>query len=131
MQMNLTLSSVMWADQAHAWSELARSLVALGDIPRATALVKDAWSKLTSNGSQPNTAIVQAHVAHSLDLVGLHDEAMVAVQAALLQARYAGRDSVLEVLAEGVPALAALDNGDTVWQLYQAIEEIDGWWQAP
>jgi tetratricopeptide (TPR) repeat protein len=115
-------------DQARAWSELARALVALGDTMRAANLAKEARSKLTPNGLQPDTATIQAHVAHSLDMAGLHDQALEALQSAVLQARYDGRDSVLEVLAEGAPILAALIGGETVWRLYEAIQEIDGWW---
>ena len=28
----------------------------------------------------------------------------------------------------GLPTLAALDQGETLWQVYEAVLEVEGWW---
>jgi hypothetical protein len=39
-------------------------------------------------------------------------------------------DYLFELLADQAQALAAVDHGHTLWQLFQAILEVDGWWEA-
>ena len=116
--------------KARAWSALSRTLIALDEVERGSDLIKSARSILSKMASHPGIAAIQAHLAHSLEIAGLHDQAVEILQVALLQSRYLGRDSVLQVLAEGSPVLAAIDNGATVWQIYQAIQEIESWWNT-
>jgi hypothetical protein len=49
---------------------------------------------------------------------------------ALTTARLDGRENVLGVLElDGqVDLLAALDQSETLWEVYEAIQEVDGWW---
>jgi hypothetical protein len=57
----------------------------------------------------------------------LHDDALVLLQRALLSARMAGRDTVLEVLADTADTIAAINDGETLWKIYEEIAAIDAW----
>lgn len=39
-----------------------------------------------------------------------------------------GRSNVFNVLAEQIYWLVALDQGETLWQVHEAIREVDGWY---
>jgi hypothetical protein len=41
-----------------------------------------------------------------------------------------GRYRFLTALAISAPVLARLDEGVTLWQIFTAVEEIDGWWSS-
>jgi tetratricopeptide (TPR) repeat protein len=56
---------------------------------------------------------------------GLH-----VLQIALHSAMLAGHEALLDTLAKGASTLAAIDQGHTLWQIYEAILEIEGWWSA-
>jgi hypothetical protein len=56
------------------------------------------------------------------------EEAWHALCAAFTEARPAGRSEVFEVLQDRASALAALDQGQTLWQVYEAVMEVDSWW---
>jgi hypothetical protein len=43
-------------------------------------------------------------------------------------ARLTGRTSVFEMLQYNAPTLAILDQGETLWQVYEAVMEVEGWW---
>ncbi|HKH86534.1 MAG TPA: hypothetical protein VKA40_08285 [Nitrososphaera sp.] len=43
-------------------------------------------------------------------------------------ARFSGQQTVLETLAVGASTIAAIDQGQTPWQVYQALVEIERWW---
>jgi hypothetical protein len=50
------------------------------------------------------------------------------LQAALSSARFSGQQTVLETLPVGASAIAAIDQGQTLWQVYQALLEVERWW---
>jgi hypothetical protein len=60
--------------------------------------------------------------------VGEHNPASHVLRAAFRSARLAGRGTVCEVLKDGAATLAALDRGQTLWRIYEAVIEIDSWW---
>jgi hypothetical protein len=50
------------------------------------------------------------------------------LRARLGWARETGRSKVLSVLGDGASELVTVDNGETLWGVYQATLEVDGWW---
>ncbi|MBE7468959.1 MAG: hypothetical protein DPW09_03360 [Anaerolineae bacterium] len=41
---------------------------------------------------------------------------------------FLSRKRAFTILQHSAPALAALDQGETLWQVYQAVMEVEGWW---
>ena len=39
------------------------------------------------------------------------------------------RRSLFSILADGAPIIANIDQGQTLWKIYQAIMEIESWWE--
>ena len=50
---------------------------------------------------------------------------------AALAASFADRSAVYVALSKIANVLARLDDGETLWQVYQAIQEVEGWWDVP
>jgi hypothetical protein len=55
--------------------------------------------------------------------------ALAGWQSRLAEAFQKGRGGVFDVLSEGAPLLAAIDQGQTLWEVYQAIREVEAWWR--
>jgi hypothetical protein len=75
-------------------------------------------------------AMLLSGAARVLTEAGLNEEALGLMLAALDVSRLAGRDTVMEVLADGTMALAAVDDGELLGQACRELEEIDGWFGA-
>jgi hypothetical protein len=69
-------------------------------------------------------------VAQDLTQVGQVTQALYVLRTAFRYARLAGREAVFGALHGGAPALAAIDQGQTLWRIYEAVLEIDGWWDV-
>lgn len=57
-----------------------------------------------------------------------YEEAWQVVRAAFVATYPVGRGAVLNTLAKMADVLAAPDQGQTLWRVYQAIREVEGWW---
>jgi hypothetical protein len=71
-----------------------------------------------------------ARVAAAIGQEGLDDQAIPVLLNALVDARLAGRASVLEVFAIGAGIIAGIDRGATLVRLYQECGAVDQWLTA-
>jgi hypothetical protein len=73
-------------------------------------------------------ALILSAVAKVLTDGGEPQKGKYILQAALNSARLAGQETVLNTLATGASTVAAIDQGRTLWQAYQALLEVESWW---
>lgn len=69
-------------------------------------------------------------VAFMLTTTGQPDQAQSFLRNSFNMARLVGREFVFDMLGTGAQDLAALDQGETLWQVYQAVMEVEGWWSG-
>ena len=62
------------------------------------------------------------------EVIRREGEALQMLEDALEAARITGRESVFAALGQGSVAMAAIDEGQTLWRIYDAVVKIEGWW---
>lgn len=93
------------------------------------AWVRRISSTVEETGPAPERYLALRTVALAWQSVGGPAEALEYLRAALRAARLEGfRNRILEVLADGAAILAAVDSGQTLSNVYEALVEVDGWW---
>jgi tetratricopeptide (TPR) repeat protein len=102
----------------------------------AEALAKGGWTGLALETARAITdegqrAYALRDMAQALDQEGNVAEALRVWQIALQEARWVGCGQVFQVLGSGASLLARLDEGQTLWAVYEAVMEIEGWWDLP
>jgi len=110
-------------DRVKALSGVARALAGAGEQEKSTEVARralaaaevigDAWAK-----AEALCAMAQPMAQAGQGLLG----------DAFTTARLAGRESVFNTLEHGATALAALDRGQTLWRIYEAVMEVESWW---
>ena len=75
-------------------------------------------------------ALILSYVARLLTESDQPEKALHLLLLALESARLAGRDIVMEVLANGCSTLAAVDNGELLIRIANQLEAIDSWFGA-
>jgi hypothetical protein len=71
-----------------------------------------------------------SRAAQTLAQMEERDNAFPALRLASTRARMENRRKVFSILEEQADLLAALDQDATLWQVYEAIQEVDSWWGA-
>ncbi|MFC1878759.1 hypothetical protein ACFLZW_02485 [Chloroflexota bacterium] len=74
--------------------------------------------------SPRNKALTQAKLAKRFD----DDVRIKMLYEAFVLASNSGRDTLFSILADEANFLADIDNGQTLWGIYQVIQEVDSWW---
>jgi hypothetical protein len=72
-------------------------------------------------------ALILSYVARLLEDNGEAEKALNLLSLTLDNARLAGRDSVLEVLANAADTLATVDEGELLTRICREVEAIEGW----
>jgi hypothetical protein len=91
-----------------------------------------AATTITQRLAEPKQrALILSYVARVLTESGRAAQAIPLLLLALESARLAGRDIVMEVLANGCATLATVDNGDLLMRTANQLEAIDGWFGTP
>jgi hypothetical protein len=67
-------------------------------------------------------------VAQAMVQAGQYTMALQVLRNAFWTSRLAGRERMFSVLESGAGLLAEIDKGQTLWKIYEAIQEVDGWW---
>ena len=62
--------------------------------------------------------------------MGRPSPALTAVLEAFIAVRLAGRDAVFRALCDVAHVLADIDQGQILWEVYEALQEVDAWWSA-
>ena len=85
----------------------------------AAKTLRDEWDR----------ALALSGVARTLYQLDEGQRALRVLRDAFDHARLAGRDCVFEVLERAAFVLAAIDKGRTLWQVYEAVIEVESWWK--
>jgi hypothetical protein len=59
-----------------------------------------------------------------------HDRALALWESALEFEFLNGRRWALNVIAVGARSLAAVDDGKSLWDLFQSFAQVENWWKA-
>jgi tetratricopeptide (TPR) repeat protein len=78
--------------------------------------------------AQHGTPATIRAMTEPLVAAGFLDDALFVWRAGLDRASAAISDDVFEMLAAGAPALAEIDNGETLWAVWEAASAVDDWW---
>jgi hypothetical protein len=122
---DLTIRMRQWSIQR----SVANALNAATAAHEAIDIVRIATS-VTERLQPAQRALVLSYVARLLTDNGQNEKALDLLLLALESARLAGRDTVLEVLANGAGTLAAVDDGELLLRIAQQFDTIDGWFSA-
>jgi tetratricopeptide (TPR) repeat protein len=112
---------------AHALAQAGQVAAQSGNLEATVALVQHALAVI-DDVEDKDKALIHSEAAQALAMAGRSQEACTLLHTALKIAYPHGREAVLHVLTAGVLALAAVDEGKSLWQGYQALVEIDRWW---
>jgi hypothetical protein len=69
-------------------------------------------------------------LARTLVQTGHTDQVLQFWGDAFILARLLGREPILKMLQHSASALATLDQGRTLWQVSEAVMEVEGWWSG-
>ncbi|GEM_PF-4922561 len=70
------------------------------------------------------------YVAWALDQTGNAEGALEVWQMALQEARQVGCEALFQILSSGASLIARLDRGQTLWRVFEAVREVEGWWET-
>ena len=116
--------------KAYLLSDMADILALAGKSERAASLTRQALAMAETIQEEGPRSKGLGAIAASLDRLGLHQQANSILRSAFTTSRFAGRDSVFVVLQHRAAMLGSHDSGRTLWQVYEAIREVDGWWDV-
>jgi hypothetical protein len=119
-------------NQAVELGQTALILAQLGHIDQALTIAEmNARVANLSISSQEILRTVLIQIGQDLTGVGQQEQALYVLRTACTRARQRGRSSVFSVLQASAVTLAAIDNGQILWYIYEAIQEVDSWWATP
>jgi hypothetical protein len=142
------------SSRARALNEVAATLAQLGNVKQAMIVAREIEDYQNSNGAIGNIAmvcvragehalafntahsieypplkvIVLSDMAQALQSMGQQEQALAALHEALTIARITGRGIVIDLVQRGITTLSDIDQGKTLWRIYEVLQEIDGWW---
>ena len=109
-------------------SWLAQLWAEAGEKDRAIEASNQALAAAEVIEEPADKAVAVSVAAQALAQIEQRERALQVLQTAFTTSQQASRYYVFRVLEESTAALAALDQGETLWNLYQVVREIDGWW---
>lgn len=104
-------------------SAAARANAATGDLG-ALARVREAATGL----NEVSRAAALIRLTHDFTKVGETGQALDCMCGALASIQTTTAGFMWETLGAGAAALAAIDGGETLWRVYEAVMEVDDWW---
>ncbi len=117
-------------DRMAAVDFLTRSVVREGH-PALSATVIDRLERMPQDLGDEHARVAALRTkAWALERLGCHEDSMAALHEAFVTGRLVGRAETLGVLGDGARTLAREDGGLTLWSIYQALQEVDGWWST-
>jgi len=115
------------------WAETAMKILAEGAASAAQITGEEidlagwAFAVTESVSDHGHRARALAGVGSALASNGMRDQAMLLFRVALNEARLGGRDAVLEVVTHAAETIAAIDDGETLWNIYEDLVKSDEW----
>jgi tetratricopeptide (TPR) repeat protein len=119
---------------AETWKTLAlisiaRCLFDMGDRPGASEVCELAVTSWSTMVDPRNRSRSTGNVINMLQHLHLTERALVFWETALETEYTKSRYWALNAIGAGAPALAAVDGGESLWQLYQSFRETEVWWE--
>jgi hypothetical protein len=128
--------------QAGDWKTALEAVEVLERAPYRAEALRAVAGGLAAGG-WPDRAVEVAHgitdegervgalrdVVQALDEIRNVEGALAVWQMALQEARWVGCAEVFQVVAIGASLLAHLDEGRTLWGVFEAVREVEGWWE--
>jgi hypothetical protein len=110
---------------------VANALIAATALHQESDEIISAATSITQRIAEPRQrALILSYVGRLLTENDRAEQALPLLLLALESARLAGRDIVMEVLANGCATLAAVDNGELLMRIANQVESIDSWFGA-
>src|SRR5262249_12757522 len=116
------------ASRALALRGVAGAFARVGENERAAEVAVQALAAAEMIEDTSTRAEALADVSRALTQAGQQEQALEVVQTAFTTARLVGRASLFTGLECAVSTLAAIDHGQTLWRVYEAVQEIESWW---
>jgi tetratricopeptide (TPR) repeat protein len=113
-----------------ALSGVAAALAEVGEREAGAGALRQALGAAEAIGDEESRAEALSGAAHSWAQIGQPDKALTTFSAAFRAARFAERDSVFSVLGKAAPALAGIEHGQALRQVYDQMMEVESWWGA-
>ncbi|MCL4301570.1 MAG: hypothetical protein KJ077_38070 [Anaerolineae bacterium] len=114
--------------KAKTLSGVAQALARAGEKERALVIANQAVQVAEAIEDEVLKAVALSGVAQALAQAGGSMPVQQIWRDVFATARLAGRKRIFETLQDSTMALVALDQGETLWQVYQAVMEVEGWW---
>jgi tetratricopeptide (TPR) repeat protein len=113
------LTSQRWRQTT--MSEASRAFARIGDIDSALMALRTIDERIPKLNTLADLSSIVVSEAIEIEL-------WPALTALFDQAQTLGHDGILSIIHALIPWLANLDQGDTLWQVYSDIQEIESWW---
>jgi hypothetical protein len=113
---------------ALALTNIALALAQTGDQPRAVSIAEEALEGGQQNTSACDRANLLCRAAEVSLALREEAKALTLLAEAFDTGRREGRDCIFQLLEEGAYSLAKLDRGETLWNAYSAVREVETWW---
>jgi hypothetical protein len=91
--------------------------------------IRQVWEVTNTLSDEDAKSIALRSIAHSFHLIGQEDLAQKVLRSAFVEARLGGRSCAFTVLETGTPILAAIDQGQVLWDVYGSIMKEEDWWR--
>jgi len=122
------------AYKAHTLIKIAMVLAQVGSNAKAEEIMNNALSiaeKITNNILESYYSQAIQEIMRIAKNEQFFDNAMSIFGDKFALLQFGGRNEVFRRLVTGVPLITAWDkSGQTLWKVYRAIEEVDGWWDV-
>lgn len=114
----------MIGEQEHSLVLIAEALAEAGKFDEALAALEMIRSERGKGDALSTVTPILLQSDH-------RERALSAWVAQFSKARLASRDVFLDTLGKAASFISALDQGQTLWNIYKAVVEVEGWWERP
>jgi hypothetical protein len=111
-------------------SDVARVLANVELPEEANAAVQQALTTAETIEDEAYKARGLSKVVQALTQTGQSERTWQILPIVFATARLARRETVFEVLQNVATTLAVINQGQTLWRVYQAVMGVEGWWSS-
>jgi tetratricopeptide (TPR) repeat protein len=110
---------------------LIKRLLELGFLNQVVEIVDQSVADSDANLSNPYIkAAVLNKAALVLSVAGRQREAQLKLLSAIAIGREWSRNTIFRAVEQNTETLAAIDHGETLWKIFEVIQEVDSWWNG-
>lgn len=114
--------------KVNALKKIAQTLFQADEKEQAITIASQAIIAVQATQNTTWKVDVLIELVEILTQAEQQEQALRVLQTAFVAARQAGRESVFKALERGASTLGAVDQGQTLSQAYEAIQDVEGWW---